>query len=157
MSIDVNEFRETVISVLKELDLYSPAAEELIVGTAAHESGLQDIQQYGGGPALGVCQMEPSTHDDIWDNYLAYRSSRSESLRDMFGAAAGDADSLLGNVPYSVAMCRMHYCRVAEALPDADNLRAQAEYWKEHYNTALGAGTVKKYIDDYKRIVKGEG
>ena len=33
-----------------------------------------------------------------------------------------------------------------EALPEAGDLEGQAAFWKQHYNTPLGAGTVGKYM-----------
>jgi len=153
--INIKQFRKDVVRpILKELDVWSPDAEELVIGTAAHESGLKYLRQVGGGPALGVCQMEPATHDDIWANYLKYQNPKADALRKLFGSSAGDARHLTWNLGYAVAMCRLHYCRLPSALPDANDLAAMAAYWKENYNTELGAGTVEKFTNDYNRIVK---
>jgi hypothetical protein len=43
-------------------------------------------------------------------------------------------------------MCRLHYRRVAEPLPAAKDTEAMAAYWKAHYNTPLGKGTVEKAL-----------
>ena len=62
MTIDINQFREEVVRpVLQDLKMYSPVAENLIMGTAAQESGFTYIKQLGGGPALGMFQVEPAT------------------------------------------------------------------------------------------------
>jgi hypothetical protein len=46
----------------------------LLLGTALTESGdMHYLHQLGNGPALGVYQMEPTTHEDIYDNYLKYK------------------------------------------------------------------------------------
>ena len=63
---------EVVEPGLSAIGLDSQAARELLLGTALQETGLRNIQQVG-GPALGYFQMEPATHDDIWENFLAYR------------------------------------------------------------------------------------
>ncbi|KAF0118141.1 MAG: hypothetical protein FD149_866 [Rhodospirillaceae bacterium] len=72
---DSAHFVTTVIRpTLLHLGLHSPAAEALLLGTAIQESRLGTyLRQTGGGPALGVYQMEPATHEDIWTNFLAYR------------------------------------------------------------------------------------
>ena len=52
------------------------AAANLLVGTVFQESVIGNqtrLKQVGGGPALGIFQIEPDTHQDIWDNYLAFR------------------------------------------------------------------------------------
>jgi hypothetical protein len=127
--------------------MYSLAAEELLLGTACQESQLRYVVQLAGGPALGLFQMEPATHDDIWDNFMAYQprvlQARIVRLK---------AQRMIGNLWYAAAMCRLHYYRVREPIPEVGDLDAQASYWKRHYNTHLGAGTV----DEYKASWRGQ-
>ena len=60
--LNVRDLRVEVIRpALRALDLWSPAAEDLVLGTAAQESGLAYLRQIGGGPALGLWQIEPAT------------------------------------------------------------------------------------------------
>ena len=64
--LDPRQFAERVIRpALVKLRLQSPAAEALLLGTAVVESGLSALVQAGGGPALGLYQIEPATHADI--------------------------------------------------------------------------------------------
>lgn len=49
--------------VLRVMSAWSQPAEDLVMGTAAQESRLTYLRQLGGGPALGLWQMEPATHD----------------------------------------------------------------------------------------------
>ncbi len=146
--IDREQFIDLIIEpTLEDLGLYSTAAVELVLGTALQESRLTYIKQLGVGPALGVCQMEPRTHDDIWDNFLAYR----EKLKQLTSEIGGpDAVEMIWNLRYSVAMCRLHYRRVRFALPQAGDLKGQASYWKAHYNTDLGRGTTEEYISNWR-------
>ena len=61
--------RNLITSVLKELNLHSDNAVNLLMGTAAQESHLGKYRkQIGGGPALGIFQMEPATFNDIVNN-----------------------------------------------------------------------------------------
>lgn len=56
------QFRiEIVRPALVTIDLYSDAAENLVMGTAAQESHLDYVKQSGNGPALSLFQMEPAT------------------------------------------------------------------------------------------------
>ena len=69
--LDADQFTRLIIRpALKIIGLDFRAAEELLLGTALQESRLTYLHQLGGGPALGLFQMEPGTHDDIWTNYL---------------------------------------------------------------------------------------
>ena len=41
-----------------------------------------------------------------------------------------------------------------EALPEAGDIEGQGQYWKAHYNTPLGKGTVTKYVYEVQKILK---
>lgn len=154
--IDREHLREQVIRpTLRWLGLWSEAAEALLIGTAAQESaGGRYLRQLGGGPALGIYQMEPATHADIWRNYLAHRGALARKVRELRCAVSPFVDpvqELAGNLYYATAMTRIHYLRVPEPLPDAGDLEALADYWKQHYNTALGAGQPDEFLAAWGR------
>ena len=132
---------------LEYLDLDSEDARSLIYRTGKAESGYVTLQQYGGGPAKGFFQMEPSTCQDIWDNYVMYRPQYRDKLYSL-GFDDGTLEfCLLSNIGLQAAFCRLHYRRVPSALPAADNLEGQARYWKKYYNSDLGKGTVKHFME----------
>lgn len=154
--IDPRQLRAFVIDpVLNRIGLYSLAASDLVLGTIAQESACgQYIKQIGGGPALGICQMEPATHDDIWKNFLRYKDDLRDAVaRESACGIGGDARELVGNLNYAVAMCRVHYARKPGLIP-ADRL-GQARYWKQWYNTEKGAGSVDEYMRNWARYVEG--
>jgi len=160
VSIDVKQLRKYVIQPsLKHIGLYSAAAENLLVLTAAQESQAgKYIHQLGNGPACGIFQMEPATHDDIWRNYLEYKPVLRETisnldLPNLWGSAIGTAQEMCGNMYYAAAMCRLHYLRVPTPLPNEHDTPALALYWKRWYNTPLGSGTAQQAIDNYRRFV----
>ncbi|MBF0148367.1 MAG: hypothetical protein HQL85_19610 [Magnetococcales bacterium] len=75
MGLNPHQLLEFVIRpALQRLGLWSEEAEQLVVGTGIQESGLRHLRQIGGGPGLGIWQMEPKTHADIWDNFLHFRA-----------------------------------------------------------------------------------
>lgn len=147
----LNDFhlRQFVIEpILKFLDMHSDAAVALVLNTAKVESDLTYLAQLNNGPARGLWQMEPDTHNDIWENYLAYRDDLANDVRSL---AIGlketpDPEQMCGNLFYACAMCRIHYMRVPHALPHVNDVEGQARYWKAHYNTELGAGTPDKFL-----------
>ena len=55
---------------LTKINLWSSSAEELVLGTAIVESGLTYLKQHGDGPALGLWQIEPATHEDLYTNFV---------------------------------------------------------------------------------------
>lgn len=136
------------------------AAERLILGTMLQESRGKFIDQITGkddttfGPAVGYFQMERATHDDIWANYLNYKKDLTLRVRCLMGEVPEPFEQLATNFAYAVAMCRIHYRRVPEKLPDGDNLEELAKYWKDHYNTHMGKGTVGEFYLHAKDIME---
>jgi hypothetical protein len=153
--MDVKQFNELiVIPTLKDIGLYSQSAAELVLGTAVYESGgLRYIKQLGGGPALGVCQMELATHDDIWVRYLPQKPDIVIELNKICGIGRYDPKELMYNLRYAVAMCRVHYLRVPKQLPEAGDYVKQAEYYKKYYNTKNGRGSEDGYLSAYSMWV----
>lgn len=146
LGLDVGQVRTLVIRpVLQELELWSEAAENLVLGTAIHESRLKYLHQLGKGPALGIFQMEPFTHNDIWRSYLWGKplGTRVGNYVRPFSGIAPDPKEMVWNLKYAAAMCRMHYRRVKSPLPENHPLEL-ARYWKQYYNTVLGKGTIEQ-------------
>ena len=150
--INAGQFRQYVIrEPLEAVNLWSPEAEKLLLGTAAQESRLGAyLRQVGKGPALGVFQMEPATHNDIWDNFLAYREQMISRLRKYI---SGIPEDMVVDMRHACIMARLQYYRRPEPLPEVDDLEGQALYWKLHYNTIHGAGTQAEYISNYIELV----
>ena len=97
-------------------------------------------------------QMEPATHDDIWTNFIDHRPPLKSGMEIVFGAP--DAMRLEYDLHYSAMMCRIHYYRVPDPLPAWNDLGGMADYWKEHYNTHLGAGDALEFVKNYERYVE---
>lgn len=149
--IQISHFRSLVIRpALEAIGLYSPEAAELLLGTALQESALCYLKQIN-GPALGVFQMEPATHDDIHINFLAHRQPLADKVLTL--CPDPHAQVMAGNMLYAAAMARIHYLRVPDALPKVGNLEGQAAYWKQHYNTPKGRGAVDEYIDNWRLFI----
>ena len=137
---------EIVRPACDALGRWSQGAENLLLLTCAVESRLGTyLRQLGGGPALGIFQMEPATYRDIWTNYLAFRPEYVDALERMTGLPAAvlraSPERMVWDLRYAAAMARIHYLRVRSTIPGTDNWPALAVYWKDHYNTRLGAGT----------------
>ena len=152
MGLDHHQLRNLVIRpTLKNLNLWSEAAEELVLGTGIQESGLRYLQQLGDGPARGLWQMEKATHDDIWLNFLNNRTKLGLNVLGPY--TRPDHTRMAWNLAYACTMCRVHYLRCPDALPLAGDIEAQAAYYKTHYNTTLGKGTVEQYIANWHRVM----
>ena len=65
-------------------------------------------------------------------------------------------ENLATNLMYGTAVCRLCYYHKPDALPAAGDIEGHAAFWKQHYNTLLGAGTVSKYVYKVQKILKLE-
>ena len=151
MSIDAQQLRSLIRDVLSSIGLYSRSALELLMLTSAVESNGGSYIKQRGGPALGIFQMEPATHDDIWDNYLKYNQELSTKLLSLRMGSGIPGLNQRPNLQYQIAMARVHYLRVNEKLPSYRDIPGMARYWKKYYNTKLGKGTTSDTREKYKR------
>jgi hypothetical protein len=151
--IDLHQLRDLVITpVLDLLGLGGAAVEELVLGTLLQESGGGHyLRQLGAGPAIGIGEMEPATHDDIWKTFLPAHPDLSAKISTLLVEGLPKAAQMAGNLYYAVAMTRLFYYRVSAPLPAAGDLSGQAAYYKTHYNTAGGAATTAEYIANWQR------
>lgn len=152
--------RDIITPVLEYADdviPYSDDAVELLLLTAAQETHLgQFIHQEGTGPALGIYQEEPHTHDDIWVTTIGKNNALREVVLDLATARYTNgvpASELEGNLYYATIHARIFYYRIAEALPSRTDLNAMAAYYKKYWNTERGAATIPQVIDNYHRYV----
>ena len=156
MSISRKDLSRLIIQTLKDFDEYSRSALNLLLGTAAVESemGLYLYQTHG-GPARGIFQQEPKDVFDIWDRYLRYRGKLRFLVGEVTGVFNADEKHLPGNMLFQIVMARVHYRRIPFSLPRHDNIEGLAHYWKSHWNTCEGKGTVEDFISKYNKYVKG--
>ena len=156
--MDAKQLLEYIIRpTLHGLDMWSTAAENLLLGTACQESHcgkyIRQLGCTGAIGAFGVWQMEIVTARDIYDNFLRYRPELKGKVDRLRGASQSIQDALVSNLSYACALARIKYYRDPEPIP-AD-LKGQAEFWKRVYNTEKGKGTVDEYLENWKRYAKG--
>lgn len=154
-------FRDVVVSpVLEHLSRYdlrlqSVQAQRLLCGTALVESGLMYYQQVG-GPAVSLFQIEPMTFDDVYGRYLPIQrtdlwAAVNELLIPGLGVGA-PIKQLAGNTLFACAIARIRYWMETKPLPpESDGVMGLAHYWKDHYNSAAGAGDVEKFVRLYNK------
>jgi len=154
--IDSTQLRELIIKPsLNLMRLYSDDAIELIMFTAAVESQGGTYLKQVKGPALGIYQMEPRTHNDIWQNYLRNRTDILYILSANFMVPRmPDENRLIYDLYYATALCRIFYLRCPTSLPDRNNVDAIWEYYKTYYNTPAGKAKKDKCIQAYQDYVK---
>lgn len=153
MGINATDLKHRVIiPTLQHLELYSVSALQLLMGTAAAESRLGHYLVQQGGRALGIYQVEPATHLDLFKNFLEFRPALREKVRQLLAPIFTEEEQLITNLAYATAMARLVYYRIPEPLPEPYDLEGCARYWKKYYNTHLGKGTEAHFIKNYREL-----
>lgn len=145
-----DQFRKYVIKPsLESLEMWSEAAQELLLGTACHESGNWNYLKQIQGPALGFYQIEPATHRDVWNNFLTFYPDIEDRVIKIASKTPSLEKQLTTNLAYATSIARLIYYRQPEALPEAEDIEGLARYWKQYYNTPLGKGRKEDFINNY--------
>jgi hypothetical protein len=159
--------RYVIDPVLQGIELFSPSARDLILGTCQQESQMGQYIAQNGGPALGIYQCEPNTLKDIWTNWLKYNAFAFANLIKVSNASGlridvcTDPNLLVYNLNFATAICRFHYERVKQEIPINTGNKQQyiqdlANYYKTHYNTALGAANMSMVIANFNTVVNNQ-
>lgn len=139
-----DHFQKNLINpTLLQLNLYSDAASNLLLGTGLQESCLGKLSS-------NIFQIDLTTAEDIKNNYLAFRPQLSKAVDKLYDPTHSQEWNLKNNIPYEIAIARIVYLRSRHDLPDANDSEALARFWKDNYNTYLGKGTVQQYRRIYE-------
>lgn len=148
--------------LLERYYLFSFAAVELLMGTAAVESNFgqyrrQVIATAQGlrplGTARGAWQVEPITERDCWQRFLQRRENwwMRIAIKEEWGIVGPAPGLMERNDRYCALIARIKYRLCPGALPAPNDIHGQAAYWKKWYNTPLGAGREEQYVAKYYR------
>lgn len=137
---------------LWHLGLWSPAAEVLLLMTAATESHLGYWLDQISGPADGLYQMEPATARDTMQRVKRYLPL-SIALNTFRQPKAPLHVQVAHDAVFSTALARVKYYLDPQPLPEAMDLEGLAHYYKRVWNTTAGKATVAQALRDYRRYV----
>lgn len=150
--INRDQLRELTNRVLNQIDLYSPDASNLLMGTFAQESSLgYYLKQLGSGAGLGIGQMERKTFDDLLNRGFVQRPALMTRIALVTGVDYIKFSYLEWNIALSIAMTRLKYLSIPKPLPNS--ITGYANYWKKYYNTYKGSGTVEQFIKNYHKYI----
>jgi len=159
MGICAKELRALVVRpTLEQLGLSAARAdiaENLLLGTAAQESGLGFHLKEERTQSLGIYRISPRTHINIWDKYLVNEpdlASRVRGLASQHEFLNNPHTELATNLRYATAIAWMIYRRVGKSLPKADDIKGLGEYWARYYHHKPKA-KVEEFVRHYKQYI----
>lgn len=148
--------------------LYVERVTNLLFGTAAHESHFRFRRQVGvkgNAGAYGLWQLERISILDSLRRIKGPSRLRAR-IKDLVGddlpsawtlfeqeavvQRIADAMTVPEGDKLSCVFARLHYLWKPGMV--RGEIEQQAAYWKQHYNTPSGKGTVKQYMGNWERL-----
>jgi len=126
-------------------------SELMLIETACAETKLglyKDPTPNGAGRGLCQCDNIP-----FYDVIARTRSKHIKAVKNAFGINLYRVkhEQLNNNPLLAFIMCRLHYKLIPETFPLTTIGRAR--YWKTHYNTSAGKGTVEHFVDSVEDVL----
>lgn len=111
-----------------------------IAAQETHSGCLMDRHTTKAG--VGLMQIDRICFDDV---VARTRDSVWDDLKENHGIERNVSYEMLAYSPLlAIVFARLFLRLIPEEFPDTRE--ARAEYWKNHYNTELGAGTPEEYL-----------
>ena len=118
-------------------------AKEMIIETAIAETGLGQIEDKTVGAGMGLTQFDEMPFNDIKTRTMKLRPQIQKYLK--IDISLVNWDDLRFNPFLSLLFTRLHYWLKGDPIPAT--IEERAKYWKLHYNTKAGKGTVEHYLE----------
>ena len=117
-----------------------------------------DSNTYRSGYYGGIWQVDEVGFEDTQDTTSHFGlATKLDKIQEKFGIDWRKVRwQDLRKPLYSGLAARLFLSNIAAAIPFASDLQAQGAYWKAHYNTNAGAGSVEKFVQDVKNLLQLE-
>jgi len=147
LSLNCTQLKDLIERTLTEFDseLITKVSVRLLLATAAQESQFGTyLVQTGRGPARGIFQMEPGTHDWLREYYV----KKYPQIADW------KAEEMEWDLKKAIVMARLRYRVSPEPLPEGETAEALWPIYKKVYNTNLGKATQYDFINRVHQYVR---
>ncbi len=122
-------------------------AVHMIIETAVTETGLGRLEDKTDAAGMGITQFDKIPFADVRDRCIKLKPQIEKDLG--VDITKVDWDDLRYNIFLSLLFARLLYWLKGEPIPKT--IEERASYWKLHYNTKLGKGTVEHYLEMNKK------
>lgn len=153
MGISSHDLLQQVIQpTLQQLGVTSAAAEQLLLATAYHQSGLGKQLQSKQG--LGIFDITPEQHTEVWDHYLAKDCDLASQVRGMASQhefPKAPHSELICNLRYATAIAWMLFQYHGVKIPDVADPCMMARCWQKVFGNQSGSGAETEYFAQHYR------
>jgi hypothetical protein len=118
-------------------------ADKMIIETAIAETALGKIEDKTKSAGMGICQFDKMPFYDIRDRNM----HRQRVILKKLGVDISlvEWEHLRYSSFLSLLFCRLFYKLIPYEIPL--KIEDRARYWKKHYNTELGKGSVEHFME----------
>jgi hypothetical protein len=154
------EIRSYIIRpTLEVVSLWSEAAEILVYGTGYIVSNYSFIYQKGHhkNNRIGFWQVSPPEYSNLltWVRLTMTRPMLERILSTCYYTFIPiDPLTLASNIKLACLICRLHYYRIREDLPDPKDARGLSNYYIKYYNYSHDID-VNVCTETFQRIIDG--
>lgn len=128
-------------------DTYSkPGADILLLATAAQETHCGYWLRQVSGPALGIYQCEPATHNMVMD------WAGTTGHRDVLPAYCSSG-RMVYDLRYATKIARLLYFSWPDPLPHPSDVDGMWKMYKKCFNSSLGAATELQFKNNWRTYV----
>lgn len=153
--MDSGQFRDYIIRpALFDIDenvkppLNTPNAVQMLLVTTGIETECGHYIVQVDGPALGPYQDEPDSLDDLYWNYLRYKSANMSPTKNP------QPRRLMFDFSYATKCARLQYYRHPDPMPELNDQVGMWECYKKIWNTDQGAATKAEFDQAWEQFVK---
>ena len=147
----------TVYAILDRITFVPTSSKihDMVMETIATESNMGYYVVQVGGPALSLCQIEPSTAKELEAWIKANHKDVYREIRQFWEYSKSDEYNYVNNVPYNIALClAVYWWRTGYNFLDlCDTRESRAATYKLTYNSVLGKNSTRRYIADAERYL----
>lgn len=113
-----------------------------------------DSDTYRAGYHGGIWQVNEMAFQDTQDiNSHPCLATKHNLIKKHFGIDWTTVKWMDLRKPfYSALAARLYLSNIPDLIPPSADIQGQANYWKEHYDTPAGNGTVVKFINDVNEL-----
>lgn len=155
--VNKRRLSRTVYAVLDRVTFVptSTKIHDVVMETIATESNMGYYVVQVGGPALSLCQIEPSTAKELEGWLKVNHKDVYREIREFWEYSKSDEYNYTNNVPYNIALClAVYWWRTGYNLLDlCDTRQSRAATYKLVYNSVLGKNSTQRYISDAERYI----
>lgn len=155
--INHKNIKEIINITLKNMGVFSPELELLILGTFSVESQLKTLYTNSNNMAFkyGLMMMNDEKLDYVLNVFLKYRSTISKSIHAACGVNVVTAthDQILWqaktNISFMVALTYCWYAGKIDEVPDI-NLVSLSKCYEKYYDCGVGNHTKEEFVNGLK-------